>query len=1033
MQKIEVKATDKAFDEYYKTLDDLRHKQDATSEGSLRRAFGALLSSIARARKWTLVEEDPMKVNGRTIYYDGVLRDEWKLPHGRWEAKDPKDTLDKAVRDKRDKGYQFDNIIFEDTRSAWLYQDGEQTASADVRDRDALAALLTAFLNYEVQPFTEFSAAVTYFQQEIPTIAGGLKDKIDQAHRDNARFKAAFEDFMTLCQQSLNPNISQSAVDEMLIQHMLTERLIRKLFVDDFAQRNIIAGQVEGVIAALTSATFQRSEFLGRLDRFYTAIEDAADQLATFSDKQSFINTIYERFFQGYSVKTADTHGIVYTPQPIVDFMCASVQEVVKDEFGLDLGQEGVTILDPCTGTGNFIVNLLGRVNERYLHDFYKNQLFANEVMLMPYYIAALNIERTYYERTNRYEPFEGLCFVDTLDLHAGAGQMTLFSAGNTQRVERQQAAPITVIIGNPPYNVGQMNENDNNKNRKYDLVDSRIKSTYAQDSAATNKNMLYDAYVRFFRWAADRLGERDGVVCFVSNNGFVEGVAFDGFRKHLMQDFTRVYHLDLSGNARTSGERRRREGGNVFDDAIRVGVGITVAVRSQAHDERNFFYHRVGDYWRKEQKLEFLAHHVEVEGKHNALNTIHWQELNPDARHTWLVPKHAAEWDTFTATGTKIDKASDSRSPSTIFKTYSGGVKTNRDDVVYDFDADALKARVRQFIEAYNYEVDRYKRAGKPSDVDNFVNYEVVKWDSTLKGHLKHTRYAEYRPDAVRKSLYRPFTMRNLYFERLLINSIHLQHYFFPTPDTERENRVICLTDLGSEKPFMTLISRQIADLHLVGAGSSAQCFPFYTYDESGQHRRENITDWALEQFRAKYGGSLTKWDIFHYVYALLHHPLYREKFADNLKRDLPRIPFVAGAETFRAWAGVGARLASLHLEYESGPRYQLDWQTSGPVDYRVTKMKRQGEGGGARIIYNETLALAGIPAAAWDYRLGNRSALDWIIDQYQVKTDKRSGIVSDPNAYSDDPQYIVKLVERVTHVSVETMRLVGEMGAGW
>lgn len=1030
MQKIEVKATDKAFDEYYKTLDDLRHKQDATSEGSLRRAFGALLSSIARARKWTLVEEDPMKVNGRTIYYDGVLRDEWKLPHGRWEAKDPKDTLDKAVRDKRDKGYQFDNIIFEDTRSAWLYQDGEQTASADVRDRDALAALLTAFLNYEVQPFTEFSAAVTYFQQEIPTIAGGLKDKIDQAHRDNARFKAAFEDFMTLCQQSLNPNISQSAVDEMLIQHMLTERLIRKLFVDDFAQRNIIAGQVEGVIAALTSATFQRSEFLGRLDRFYTAIEDAADQLATFSDKQSFINTIYERFFQGYSVKTADTHGIVYTPQPIVDFMCASVQEVVKDEFGLDLGQEGVTILDPCTGTGNFIVNLLGRVNERYLHDFYKNQLFANEVMLMPYYIAALNIERTYYERTNRYEPFEGLCFVDTLDLHAGAGQMTLFSAGNTQRVERQQAAPITVIIGNPPYNVGQMNENDNNKNRKYDLVDARIKSTYAQASAATNKNMLYDAYVRFFRWAADRLGERDGVVCYVSNNGFVDSIAFDGFRKHMMQDFTRIYVVNLQGNVRKDSMRDGiplGEEHTVFGLAAMVGISITILIKKREHADHKLLYYTVDWRAKRVEKFDTLEQAGSIRG-------LKFKKLTPDARHTWLIPKHAAEWDTFTATGTKTDKASDSRSPSTIFKTYSNGVKTNRDDVVYDFDADALMARVRQFIEAYNYEVDRYKRAGKPSDVDNFVNYEVVKWDSTLKGHLKHTRYAEYRPDAVRKSLYRPFTMRNLYFERLLINSIHLQHYFFPTPDTERENRVIVTSDIGRRAPqFTALITNTIPDLHLCASVDAHQCFPFYTYDESGQHRRENITDWALEQFRTKYGDSVTKWDIFHYVYALLHHPLYREKFADNLKRDLPRIPFVAGAETFRAWAGVGARLASLHLDYESGPRYQLDWQTSGPVDYRVTKMKRQGEGGGARIIYNETLALAGIPAAAWDYRLGNRSALDWIIDQYQVKTDKRSGIVSDPNAYSDDPQYIVKLVERVTHVSVETMRLVGEMGAGW
>ncbi|RMG74668.1 MAG: DNA helicase, partial [Chloroflexi bacterium] len=510
---------DKALDTYYQTIKTLKNQQGVYKEGSTRRAFATLLSELAKQKNWTLVEEDAQKVGGRTIYYDGVLRDEWRLPHARWEAKDSRDDLDKEIQLKREKGYRFDNLLFEDTQTAILFQDDVEVLRADIKDRAAFTKLLDAFINYEIPPFTRFNEAVTYFQAEIPDIANGLKARIDEAHQTNKTFQAAFQVFFERCQQSLNPNISQAAVDEMLIQHMLTERLIRKIFTEEFVQRNVIAKQVEQVIGALTSQTFNRKEFLGRLERFYTAIEEAADSLAAQDDKLYFMNTVYERFFQGYSVKTADTHGIVYTPQPIVDFMCASVEEVLADEFGLELGQEGVTVLDPATGTGSFIVNLIKRTNPRYMPQFYQEQLFANEVMLMPYYIASLNAELAYFEIFKQYLPFEGMCYVDTLDLHAGAGQLNMFTEENTKRVQRQQNSPITVVIGNPPYNAGQLNENDNNKNRAYKEVDKRIRDTYVKDSTATNKNALYDMYVRFFRWAIDRLGERDGIVCFVTNN----------------------------------------------------------------------------------------------------------------------------------------------------------------------------------------------------------------------------------------------------------------------------------------------------------------------------------------------------------------------------------------------------------------------------------------------------------------------------------------------------------------------------------
>jgi predicted helicase len=366
----------------------------------------------------------------------------------------------------------------------------------------------------------------------------------------------------------------------MLVQHIQTERLFRTVFDDsDFTNRNVIAAEIEKVIRALTSRSFNRSAFLKRLDYFYVAIEAAAQTIDDFAQKQTFLNTVYERFFQGFSKDQADTHGIVYTPQPIVDFMVASVDEVLQQEFGLSLSSEGVQILDPATGTGNFIVNILRRINRRDLRRKYHTELFANEIMLLPYYIASLNIEHAYYDLTGEYEPFEGICFTDTLDL-ADAQQLSLFAEENTERVQRQKDAEITVVIGNPPYNVGQMSENENNKNRRYKVVDRHIREAYAAGSRATLKNQLYDAYVKFFRWATDRLQGRDGIVCFVSNNSFVDQLAFDGMRKHLLQDFNHIYHLDLHGNVRKN-PKLSGTTHNVF--GIQVGVGITIAIRNSS------------------------------------------------------------------------------------------------------------------------------------------------------------------------------------------------------------------------------------------------------------------------------------------------------------------------------------------------------------------------------------------------------------------------------------------------------------------
>jgi predicted helicase len=1008
----------KAFDEYERHLQELR-AQYATNEEALRPAFQNLLTFYGREMGWTLVLERAL-ANGAEP--DGTLLDSFHLPRGYWEAKDTRDDLEKEIQKKIARGYPLTNSIFEDTRRAVLYQNGRRVpGDFSLEDRQARADLLIQFFSHTEPDIERFDRAVEEFRERIPDQARGVLELIHKERKEgNREFAAAFEAFHALCKDALNPQISAAAIEEMLVQHLLTERLFRTIFDNpDFIQRNVIAREIERVIQALTRRAFNRTEFLRQFDRFYVAIEQAARSIGDWTQKQAFLNTVYERFFQGFSVKQADTFGVVYTPQAIVDFMVASVEEVLQREFGRSLSSPGVKVLDPCTGTGNFIVNILRRVAPSALRQKYTEDLFANEIMLLPYYIASLNIEHAYYERAGAYLPFEGMCFVDTLDMVLeGRPQNLWLSQENTERIARQNMAEITVVIGNPPYNVGQQNENDNNKNRRYDVIDKRVRDTYAQDSKATNKNALSDMYVKFFRWATDRLGGRDGIVCFVSNNSFVDQIAFDGMRQHLLGDFTQVFHIDLHGNVRKN-PKLSGTTHNVF--GIQVGVGITIAVRASQSRRRGLYYYRVPENWRKEQKLKFLAE------KQNAAG-VEWQQLQPDEKGTWLTEGLRSDFDAFVPMGTKEAKAERAAEVQAIFKTYGGGVKTNRDDWAYDYDCNALIAKIKRFIDTYNGEVAKWPiRSDKTVSVDNFVTYDdtKIKWSRDLKLDLQRGHLAEFADGKVRRSLYRPFCKQWLFFDRILNEEVYQFPQFFPTPASEAENEVICLSAIGTNKQFHCLIMDGLADIHLAG---DTQCFPFYTYAEDGSSRLENITDWALKMFQSNYGAAVTKWDIFHYVYALLHHPTYRERYAENLKRELPRIPLVEDRETFAALVQTGRRLAELHLHYEQAAPYPLRQIESRavPFTWRVSKMRLARDK--RSLVVNDALTLEDIPAECFAYRLGNRSALEWVIDQYRVSTDARSGLTSDPNR-DDDPEYIARLVKQVVTVSLETVKLVAAL----
>ena len=1018
MTTLNLKPTHKPAKAYYESL--RRFESIGVShETAVRSAFQTLLEHCGRQFDWILVPEHSI-ASGRNkrIVVDGALIDNFQLPHGYWEAKDIHDDLPAEVLRKFERGYPRDNILFQTPHRAILWQNNQQTLDADLTDPTQLIHTLETFFSHRPLEYTEWEEAVAQFRERVPALGKGLAERIHAERETNRAFIAAFADFYEKCRQTINPNLSEAAVEEMLIQHLLTERIFRTVFSNsDFIHRNVIAREIETVINALTSYAFSREDFLRSLDPFYVAIERAAATIDDFSQKQGFLNTVYEQFFQGFSVKVADTHGIVYTPQPIVDFIVRSVEEILRTEFNRSLSDSGVHIIDPFVGTGNFIVRIMREIRKTALAEKYTTELHCNEVMLLPYYIASMNIEHEFYEATGRYQPFEGICLVDTFEL-AEERQLSLLTPENTRRVDDQKEAPMFVIIGNPPYNAGQVNENDNSKNRKYPTMDARVKESYAQDSAATNKNKLSDPYVKAIRWASDRIGE-EGVVAFVTNNSFLDGIAFDGMREHLAADFDAIYILDLGGNARKG---LKVSDANVF--GIRVGVSINLFVRTRramncpttnrgSSVSARIFYYRTDDLWNKKQKFDFL-------NERGHIGNVDWQTIQPDTRHTWLTEGLHAEFETFIPMGSK-EKGEE---VDVIFKTYSLGVSTSRDAWARNFNRNALAENMSRMIETYNAEVDRWqRREDREADVDDFVIYDDarIKWSRDLKLDLKRSRIAEYDENKVRNSLYRPFTESILFFDRIMNEEVYGFPSIFPTPETEAENCVICVAGIGDRKGFGCLITNRIPTLDL--AFEKNQSFPFYIYDEDGGNRRENITDWALAQFRGHYQDeTITKWDIFHYVYGLLHHPDYRERYQANLKRDLPHLPY---APDFWEFAKAGQRLGKIHVEYEEAKTYPLRFVETPdmPLDWRVEKMRLSKDKTGIK--YNDFLTLDGIPAKAFDYRLGNRSALEWVIDQYSVKTDKRSGIVNDPNS-EEDPAYIVRLIGKVITVSLETVEIV-------
>jgi predicted helicase len=1002
MANLNLKPNSAAVKKYYATLERFA-RGHFDKEGNIRGAFEDLLKHCARQFDWTLVPEYSMPRKERNpLSIDGALLDAFRLPRGYWEAKDEKDTLEAEMKKKFEAGYPRSNILFQRPTRALLFQDGRIAFNDSIEDPQKLVDVLRLFFEWRQPDHDTWDRAVAEFSARVPEIAQGAMELIESEKKTNRTFVSAFGAFADLCRESINPDLKDEAVEEMLVQHLLTERIFRRIFDNpEFTRRNVIAAEIEKVIDSLTKRHFSRDAFLRDLDPFYKAIEEAASTAESYAAKQAFLNTVYERFFQGFNRKQADTHGIVYTPQPIVDFMVRSVEEILKSEFGRSLSDKNVQILDPFVGTGNFITRVMQEIKTSRLPQKYKEELHCNEVMLLPYYIASMNIEHAYLDRVGEYEPFEGICLVDTFELaeprQAGFEFMT---EANSARVKLQKKQTIFAILGNPPYNSWQEEEDDNAKNRKYPTLDSRMLNTYSKDSTAVNKNSLWDPYIKAIRWASDRVGQ-EGVVAFVTKNSFAEGRVTQGVRKHLLNDFDTLYIVNLGGDTRDN-PKLSGTTHNVF--GIQVGVSINFLIRKALPESAHkVLVYEAEDFWTRLQKFAFLDR--------NCLSTINWR----------LVPPYSEDW-----IGPERDPAFKQFIPvDSIFESHSNGLKSNRDEWVYDVDRRVLESRIRSTIHFYDHQLERWMKSDRKQSIDSFVEYDErqISWSRDLKADLKRGRKLAFSAEAIRPALYRPFFRTTVYFDRILNEEIYALPKIFPVQTTERLNCCIVAT-IDKQIDFSALAVNCIPCVHL--GGRPSQVFPLYTYDEDGTNRRDNITDWALAEFRSHYGQkSITKLDIFHYVYGLLHHPEYRTRYAANLKRELPRIPF---APEFKAYARIGAALMRLHIEYEQQPEYPLERTETGKLDWRVEKMTLSKDK--SQLKYNSFLTLSGIPPEVYEYRLGNRSALEWVVDQYKVTTDKRSGIVNDPNR-EDDPEYIVRLVGQVVTVSIETVKLVKELAA--
>lgn len=887
-----------------------------------------------------------------------------------------------------------------------------------------------------------------YWEQwasDIAKIAERHKERIIRLIDTDSKHRQAFDSFMKGLHTNINPNIKEEEAIEMLAQHMITKPVFEALFENySFVNNNTVSQSMQRILALLDNDGMAKDQ--EQLERFYQSVRERCEGVDNAEGKQKIIIELYDKFFKTALPKTVEKLGIVYTPVEVVDFILNSVNDVLKKEFNRSLSDENVHILDPFVGTGTFITRLLQSdiIKPKDRIRKYTRELHANEIVLLAYYIASINIENAFHDlmQDDGYTSFDGICLTDTFQLGEENSDDRLFSEvfpKNSIRVLEQKHTPIRVIVGNPPYSVGQKSANDDAQNESYPHLESRIAATYAKNTKATNKNALYDSYIKAFRWASDRIDpDNGGVIGFVSNAGWLDGAAMDGMRYCLEREFSSIYVFNLRGNARTSGEVRRKERDNVFGQGSRTPVAITILVKNpkQKKEKANIYYHDIGDYLSREEKLSTIA-----DFKSCMSSKFPVTVLKPNEYNDWLNQRNGMFEELLPLTP---KKKFDVQSKS-LFVVNSRGLETGRDAWIFNYSKIKEAQNIEKMIEFYNAERLRYaNQSSVKVNFQEFINKDPKKisWTTSLLQELKHNIIIQYENNNLKEALYRPFQLQALYHGDEVIHRRGQMRDFFPTESTN--NVIINLTGIGSKKNFSVIISQYITCLDAVEKG---QCFPLYYYEEhatamdnlfgvAGEKeyiRHDGVTDFALKQARELYGPKVTKEDIFYYVYGFLHLPSYREEFAADLKKSLPRILFVEEPKQFWQIEKAGRQLADVHLNYENQPAPDgvvVEGAESG--NFTVKKLKFKSKKDKSILIYNDDIRITHIPLAVYDYVVNGRSPVEWIMDRYQVKTDKASGITNDPNDWAIEhgkPRYILDLLLSVMTVSLKTQEIVNSL----
>jgi predicted helicase len=886
-----------------------------------------------------------------------------------------------------------------------------------------------------------------YWEQWAASIGEVAKRQISRIKllvAEEGKHKKAFEDFLAGLQKNINPSISYDEAIEMLSQHIITKPVFDALFEKySFVKNNPISISMQKMLDLLETQAIEKD--IEVLQKFYDFVKMNIGDLDNSEAKQKIIIRLYDSFFKIAFPKMVEKLGIVYTPIELVDFIIHSVNHILEKEFGLSLTDDNVQLLDPFTGTGTFITRILqsGLISKKDMLRKYKHEIHANEIVLLAYYIAAVNIENAFHDAVGAkdYLAFDGICLTDTFQLGETDESSSFISKmfpQNSERVVRQKKAPVRVILGNPPYSIGQKSANDNAQNQSYDKLEAKIAETYAKESTAGLNKSLYDAYIKAFRWSTDRLDPKNGgIICFVSNGAWLDGNSTDGFRKCLEKDFSSIYVFDCRGNQRTSGELSRREGGKIFGSGSRTPIAITLLVKKPKTNgqKAEIFYHDIGDYLSREEKLEIIKKFHFVGNP-----DLKWKKLKPNEHGDWL-SQRTEVFDTFVPI--EPEKKFDLKAQS-FFNTYAIGVSTNRDAWVYNFCRKTISNNMVRFIAFYNQQQAAFQVAKKKNnklEVADFVDADATKisWTRSLRNDISKTITHTFSKKAFTYSLYRPFCKQFLYFDKPFIESPGLSSTLFPNVDIS--NRIITVTGIGASKDYSVLISDKITNLDTI---EKSQCFPLYYFEErekqsptlfdsasdGEQIRRDGISDFIFEQAKRIYGKNVTKEDLFYYVYGFLHSYDYRVTFSADLKRMLPRLPLVDEPRDFWKFSKAGRELADLHINYETIPAYENVKVTGLKCGfYEVEKMRFPAKDRKDTIIYNSKIMIENIPLKAYEYVVNGKSVIEWIMERYQVSTHKESGITNDPNDWAKEvgnPRYILDLLLSIINVSMKTVKIV-------